>query len=99
MTNEELATMELMWLRRIPISKIADTLGYGVSTIQHYAKVNRDRFPMRRRPVDEDAIWPAARQVLDGERRVLDVARELNVSEESVMKRVRMLRRHGEQKQ
>lgn len=91
MTEGELETMALMWSRHASVKTIAETLGYGVSTIHHYAKRDRERFPRRNRAVDETTIWPAAEQVFRGEKRARDVARELNVSEESVMKRVRIL--------
>lgn len=93
MTEDDLAVMELMWLRRIPVKTIAERLGYGVSTIQSYAKMDRERFPRRHRAVNKDAIWPVVREVLEGSKSARDAARELNISEESVMKRVRGLRR------
>lgn len=96
MTDRELETMAIMWSRHASVKAIAKTLGYGVSTIHHYAKRDRERFPRRNRAVNEATIWPAAEQVLRGEKRARDAARELNVSEESIMKRVRILRKRGE---
>lgn len=93
MTDRELRIMALMWSRHASAKTIAETLGYGVRTIYRYASRDRERFPRRNLAVDETTIWPAAEQVLRGEKRARDAARELNVSEESIMKRVRILRK------
>lgn len=88
MTDDELDRMELLWLRRVPIKDIADTLGYSRATIAVVARNDRKRFPYRRNRVDDGrlAIWleriRAKRATLD------DAAHALGIHRETVRRRL-----------
>ena len=92
MTDADLERFELLWNRGIPVKQIASELGYSYQTLNDIAVNYRDRFPYRRKKVDERKLSLWVDRILAGRAGVAQTARQLGISEETVRIRLRKRR-------
>lgn len=92
MTDEELSMAEELWRRGLSARQIGNAMGYAESSIITCAYRNRDRFPLRRRPVDEEKMSRHITLVLAGRETVAAAVKAMGISRETMRRRLKEAR-------